>query len=85
MTPLDIVRVLSAAAPIVATVASAATKTSEPVIERREEPKVINNNNVTISITNNFYVNSAQEAEEISNSIQRRMLESFSSGERYKL
>lgn len=83
-----IIKLLSAAAPIVASVASSATNYSEPRVERiREEPKVVHNNtnNLTVTITNNFYVSSAEEAQKLSSNLQQQMLESFSSVDRFKL
>lgn len=80
MTPLDIVNVLTAAAPIVATVASA-TKKSENIERKDKEEKTIN-----VTINNNFYTNSESQAMEAASKVQEQVISSLnSSGPRYML
>lgn len=86
MVPFDIVRVLTAAAPIVASVASIANnQNSKPVIvekpiERQEKPV----NNISINITNNFYGVPEKEAIQTANKIQNDTLASlYNPGTRY--
>ena len=60
-TPIDIVKVLTAAAPIVASLASLANKSENTEKEKKvvkdEEPKVC------VTINNVFYTNSEKDAE----------------------
>lgn len=71
MTPADIVKVLAAAAPIVATVASAANKSENVVVERKETPNITNN--ISVTYNNYFYTNSAKEAMDISSQMQNQI------------
>ena len=73
MTPADIAKVLAAAAPIAASVASMAKKSE--VVERRE-PSVTNN--VSITITNNFYTNSEKDAMRLASQMQNQMFSGLS-------
>jgi hypothetical protein len=73
MTPADIVKVLAAAAPIAASVASMANKSE--VVERKE-PSVTNN--VSITVVNNFYTNSEKEAMCLASEMQSNMFRNFS-------
>lgn len=81
MTPYDIVKVLTAVAPIAASVASIATNNSEK-IERKDPPNVTN---ISISITNNFYTNSQKESIEIANQMQNKLISDMASNTRYML
>lgn len=82
MVPFDIVKILTAAAPIAASVASIVKdEKKEPEIIERKEPPV---NNITISITNNFYSNSNQDSMKIASDIEQQVLRALSSsGPRY--
>ncbi len=83
MTPADIVKVLTAAAPIVATVASAASK-SETVVERKETPNITNN--ISVTYNNYIYTNSVQEAMGIASQIPNPIPSFLNSSEnRYSL
>lgn len=73
MTPADIVKVLAAAAPIAASVASMANKTE--VVEKKE-PSVTNN--VSITVVNNFYTNSEKDAMYVASEMQNRMFSNLS-------
>lgn len=75
MTALDIVNVLTAAAPIVATVASAACKSENTVIERKETPNITNN--ISVTYNNYFYTNSSKEAMDIASQQMRNQIPSF--------
>lgn len=75
MTPADIVKVLAAAAPIAASVASIANK-SEVVEKERKEPNVTNN--ISITMTNNFYVNSEKDAMNLASQMQNKLLSGIS-------
>ena len=82
MVPFDIVKVLTAAAPIAASVASIIRdeKKEPEIIERKESPV----NNISISITNNFYSNPSQDVMKLSSSIEKQVLDVLSSsGPRY--
>lgn len=83
MTPLDIVNVLTAAAPIVATVASAALK-PEPVVEvRKEQPNITNN--ISVTYNNYFYISTPQEAMAIASQMQKQMPNLIPPENRYSL
>ena len=73
MTPADIAKVLAAAAPIAASVASMANRSE---ITERKEPAVTNNVNVTI--VNNFYTNSERDAMCLVSEMQNNMFKNFS-------
>ena len=83
MTPLDIVNVLTAAAPIVASVASIAN-TPEPEI-RKETPIVTNTNNISVTVNNYFYTNSEREAMSAASAMQGEIIGAITSGTRYML
>lgn len=88
MSPYAIVKVLSAAAPIVASVASVANsnKPSEVVVEKKDPPVTKNHtNNITINIVNNFNVSSTNEASDLANRMQGQLMNAISSGTRYTL
>jgi hypothetical protein len=76
MMPIDIVNVLTAAAPIVASVASIANSKLPENIERKDTKPV---NNISITI-NNFYVNKDQNAP---NNTQQQILDALQTGSRY--
>ena len=78
---LDIVKILSAAAPIVASVASIANnQNSKPQIESQAKPA----NNISINITNNFYGVPEKEAIQTANKVQNDTLSLLgNSGNRY--
>ena len=81
MMPVNIVDVLTAAAPIVATLATVANKKSENN-NGKDSPKT----NVSVTINNNFYTKSQEEAVAAASTIQKQMVDSFSSsGNRYIL
>ena len=73
-TPIDIVKVLTAAAPIVASVASMvnANKSENIKKEENKEPKI----NVTIN--NNFYTNSEKEAVVAATQVQKQVIDGTS-------
>ena len=81
MTPYDIVKVLTAVAPIAASVASMATNNSEK-IERKDPANVTN---ISVSVTNNFYTNSQKESIEIANQMQNKLISDMASNTRYML
>lgn len=84
MTPADIVKVLTAAAPIVATVASAANKSENRVVERKETPNITNN--ISVTYNNYFYTNSVNEAMDIASKMQNPIPSFLNSSEdRYSL
>ena len=82
MTPLDIVNVLTAAAPIVASVASIAS-TPEPTVIRKETPTVTNN--ISVTVNNHFYTNSEREAMITAMQMQNEIIGTITSGTRYML
>ena len=74
-TPFDIVKILTAAAPIVASITSMSNKS-----ETNNKPST------EVTINNNFYVNSEKDATKIANTINDQLLESIkSSGTRYMI
>lgn len=74
MVPFDIVKVLTAAAPIVATVASACKPERErPVEIVKETPTKHVTNNITVTYNNYFYTNSPQESIDIAAKMQKQM------------
>ena len=80
MTLLDI---LTAAAPIVASVASIASK-PEPVVEvRKEQPNITNN--ISVTYNNYFYTSSPQEAMGIASQMQKQIPNFIPSENRYSL
>ena len=83
MTPLDIVNVLTAAAPIVATVASIANKPEQIVEVRKEQPNITNN--ISVTYNNYFYTSSPQEAMGLASQMQRQMPNFIPSENRYSL
>lgn len=84
MTPADIVKVLTAAAPIVATLASAANKSENRVAERKETPHITNN--ISVTYNNYFYTSSVKEAMDISSQLQNPIPSFLNSPEdRYSL
>ena len=89
MTPADIVKILGAAAPIAASVASLASGSNskpEVIVEKeRKEPNANITNNISVTMTNNFYVNSEKEAMQIANQMQNQFANNIFSGTRYML
>ena len=78
MAPLDIIQVLTAAAPIAASVASIVSGDKSERIETCSRPSI----NVTIN--NNFYISSKEEALSAANRIQDQAIDSvINSGSRY--
>lgn len=80
-TPLDIINVLTAAAPIVASVASIAN-TPEPVIHK-ENPNVTNN--ISITVNNHFYTGTEREAIDTASRLQNDLIGNVTSDNRYTL
>ena len=81
MVPFDIVKVLTAAAPIVATVASACKSEKEKPVEVIKEAPVTKNitkNNINVTYNNYFYINSPKEAIDIASRMQNQMNQMFS-------
>ena len=71
MTPLDIVEVLTAAAPIVASVTNNMTSKNKcGNIDRKENPVM----NISITINNNFYTKSNEEALTAAAKIQEQVM-----------
>ena len=83
MSPIDIVRVLTAAAPIVASVASVANKAENIEKERKDTPCITNN--ISITTNNYFYTKPGIDDINIANKMQSDLLNSISSGTRYTL
>lgn len=81
MSPLDIVKVLTAAAPIAASVASMANNKSETI--ERKEPSITNN--ISVTINNNFYTSSEKDAKLLASQMQNDLISTISSGTRYML
>ena len=81
MTPLNIVKILTAAAPIAASVASLANSNSEN-IERKEPSSVTN---ISITVNNNFYTKPERETINLANQMQDKLIADIFSGDRYKL
>lgn len=82
MTPLDIVKVLTAAAPIAASVASIANNDRTENKERKETSSVTN---ISITINNTFYSKPDRESVDYANQMQNKLISDLMSGERYKL
>lgn len=81
MTPIDIVNVLTAATPIVASVASIAKKGAEAYEKKNIQPTSIN-----ITINNHFYNNSEYEAVMKASKMQNDAITSIASnGPRFTL
>ena len=81
MTPIDIVNVLTAATPIVASVASIAKNNAE-----NNERKNIQPTNINITINNHFYNNSEYEAVMKASKLQNDVIGGItSSGPRFSL
>ena len=83
MMPSDIVKVLAAAAPIVASVASIANKENKPEIVEKESPTV---NNISISVTNNnhFYGTPNTQTIQAASNIGKSILDTIApTGPRY--
>lgn len=91
VAPFDFMGILKVAAPIVASAFCGSNdyEYEERDYRRREvvqaAPVTNNTTTINISITNNFYNKSEMEAMTTASEIQNKMLESFSSGERFKL
>ena len=77
--PIDIVRILTAAAPIAASVASMANDRKPENNERKETPVV--NNIKIVNITNNYYGISEKEVIQNASKIQEQSLDAISSSE----
>ena len=73
-TPFDIVKVLTAAAPIVASVTSMVNGNKPENIKREDnkEPKI------NVTIYNNFYTNSEKEAVSAATQVQKQVVEGIS-------
>lgn len=84
MAPIDILNFLSAAAPVVASVASAVSGSGRSECEQQ---KVVHNttNNITITYNNHFYINSPNDALNIVSQMQKQMPNLISGETRYKL
>ena len=81
MTPIDIVNVLTAATPIVASVASIAKNNAE-----NNERQNIQPTNINITINNHFYNNSEYEAVMKASKLQNDVIGGItSSGPRFSL
>ena len=81
MTPFDIVSVLTAAAPIAASLASIANKNSS---EEEKKNKENSSKPVNVTINNHFYTNSEEEAKVAASKIQDQLIECIvSSKNRY--
>lgn len=92
VAPFDFMGILKVAAPIVASAFSGRSSDyeyGERDYVRREvvqaAPVTNNTTNINITITNNFYNKSDMEAMTTTSEIQNVMLQSFLSGERFKL
>ena len=83
MTPADIVKVLSAAAPIAASVASLANKSEPVTVERKETPTITNN--ISVTVNNHFFTNSEKDAMCFASQMQNELIGTISSGTRYML
>lgn len=70
MTPLDIIEVLTAATPIVASVTNMASKNKSENNDRKENPAM----NISITINNNFYTSSEREAMMAASKLQDQLL-----------
>ena len=82
MTPADIVKVLTAVAPIAASVVSMANKSENEVIERKETPNVTN---IHVTITNHFHGVSNSDAVKFAEEMQNKLIGVISSENRYTL
>lgn len=81
MTPIDIVNVLTAATPIVASMASIAKENSEMKARNNIQPA-----NINITIHNHFYNNSEYEALMKASKLQNEVVGNVaSSGSRFSL
>ena len=78
MVPLNFVDVLTAAAPIVASLASIANK-NKPEVEGKQKT-------ISVTINNNFYTNSVKEAEVVASNLHDDMIKTIATaGNRYVL
>ena len=78
-TPIDIVKVLTAAAPIVASLASMATNTEK---EKEKEKKGKDAEpNISVTINNTFYTNSEKDAEMAASKICNQLIRGVSYSE----
>lgn len=81
MTPIDIVNVLTAATPIVASVASIAKNNAENEKKNETQPT-----NINITINNHFYNNSEREAMMNASRMQNEVIGAIASNEtRFRL
>lgn len=85
--PVNIIDVLTAAAPIVASVANIATSnkksdTNQGIIPEKQQP----NTTININITNHFYTNSNQDSIKVAKTVEDQVKNSvIESGIRYLL
>lgn len=78
LAPIDIVKVLTAAAPIVASLASIANKPENKNTEKKEDK---DDKKINVNMYNTFYVKSEKDAERVASEISNQLIRGVSYSE----